>query len=317
VSANAGRSDPPRLTAVVVVGRQRARAQRCLDALSRQTAIDLIEILVVDLAPEAPALEFRAPARTRPVETRRANWGDARDAAVREARAEFVSFVEEHCVPALDWAERLIEAHQGPWAAIGYGFTNANPGTYLGRASFLADYAPHADPAPHGPSRLLPGNNVSYQRAALLALGGDALERLGADFNVCQALLAQGGRLFVDSKVRVAHENYEDLPGLLGANHCYARLIGSRRARAGGWGFLRRATFAVVAPLLVPPLRLARLAASLGSRQTLLRPVLASLPVIAATYVAAAAGEALGYAFGDGSSVERFDFYEVHRGRQG
>jgi hypothetical protein len=315
VDPSADATRRPRLSAVVVVGRQRSRAQRCLDALSRQTALDSIEILVADLAADAPALLLRAPERTRRLGMPGASWGAARERAVREAGGEFVAFVEDHCVPALDWAERLLEAHREPWAAIGYGFTNANPQTYMGRAAFLADYAPWADPAPHGPARLLPGNNVSYRKDALLALGDGALERCVVDFNLHEALLLHGRRLFVDSRVRVAHENFEDLAGLLAANHEYARLIGSRRAQARGWR-LARAFYALAAPVLVPPLRLVRLAASLRGRPRLVGPVLAALPVLLTTYWVAALGEALGYALGDGGSVERFDFYELHRARR-
>jgi hypothetical protein len=42
-----------------------------------------------------------------------------------------VAFIEDHGFPARDGAEKLIEAHVGPWAAVGYAFTNANPKSYL------------------------------------------------------------------------------------------------------------------------------------------------------------------------------------------
>ena len=37
------------------------------------------------------------------------------------------SLCEDHCFPADGWAEALVAAHQGPWAAVGPAFLNANP----------------------------------------------------------------------------------------------------------------------------------------------------------------------------------------------
>jgi hypothetical protein len=51
--------------------------------------------------------------------------GRANAAGVRHARAALMALAEDHCFPEPDWAERLIQAHEGPWAAVGPAVRNA------------------------------------------------------------------------------------------------------------------------------------------------------------------------------------------------
>src|SRR5262245_31224869 len=118
--------ETPALSAVLVVGPRRARSQRALNALCAQTAIDAIEIIVVDVAPpEVPRLVTRPGARVTYVSRPATEiLAEARHKALRHVNSPIVAFVEEHCVAARTWAEVLIETHKGPWAAVGYAFTN-------------------------------------------------------------------------------------------------------------------------------------------------------------------------------------------------
>jgi len=51
----------------------------------------------------------------------------ARAAGVRAARTPLVAFAEDHCFPAPDYAERLIERHREAWSGVGPRIHNANP----------------------------------------------------------------------------------------------------------------------------------------------------------------------------------------------
>src|SRR5690606_27179000 len=140
----------------------RERAQRVLDAVDAQTRADALELIVVDLG-AAGAPPLRHPARVPLVHVplpRTTAWGSARAAALRHAHADLVAYIEDHCYPEPGWAAALLDAHQGPWAAIGYAFTNPNPENYIARAALLVDYGKWAHPARTGPARLLPYNNV-------------------------------------------------------------------------------------------------------------------------------------------------------------
>ncbi|MBT5872129.1 MAG: glycosyltransferase, partial [Candidatus Latescibacteria bacterium] len=149
---------PPLLSVVMVVGSARSQAQSVVDALYAQTRPDDMEIVIVDIAAVGTL-----PLRTEPTVYTKyilqpgvEFWGKARTEGVQHASAAVVAFLEDHCWPEPDWADALIEAHQQPWASVGYAVKNGSPDTYLYRAALLADYGLWAHPARGGPTKLLP-----------------------------------------------------------------------------------------------------------------------------------------------------------------
>jgi hypothetical protein len=298
---------------VLVAGPCRARAERVVAALGGQSARARMEIVVVDLASERPlavppGVGVRVVAR--PGLER---WGEARLAGVHAARAPVVAFVEDHCVPAPDWAERLLDAHRGPWAGVGYAFTNANPETYVSRAALLARYGVFVHPARRGPARAVSGSNVSYKREALLELGTALGSLLDIDFVLQQELLRRGHALYVEPDALAAHENYPSLGDECRAGRAYCRVLAAHRARA--WPRARRLAYGVLAPLGAPALRLLRLAASVRSRPTLWPGFAAGLPAIAAMYLSDGLGEAAGYLRGPAGAHRALLHFELERAR--
>jgi hypothetical protein len=289
-----------------------------LDALATQTAVDKIEVIVIDLA-DAEMPELTTAAHLKTIYVRRPglrSWARARIEGVRHARAPIVAFIEDHCFPAMPWAEVLIEAHGGPWAAVGYAFTNANPATYASRAGIFADYALWAHPAKHGPAERLPGNNVSYKRDLLLAFG-DRLEAVIApDFNLHEEFRRRGLPMFVESRALAAHENFAQIAGLLQSNHYYCRLLAANRAASQQWGRPRRLVYGVGVPLGAPAIKFLRLLRSLRGRRALWPGFVASLPVLGLCYLWAAAGESAGYLFGVGRAEAGFNRWELEAERE-
>lgn len=289
--------EPPFLSVAMLAGLRRDRAQRLLDAVARQSAIDRLEVVVIDLAPQ-DARPLRLPpgcARSAIIPAPGGSLSWAKAEAVRATSSESIAFLEEHCYPEPQWARTLIEAQRGPWAAIGYAFTNANPESYVGRSSMLADYGRWAHPARSGPARFLPGNNVLYRRSALEPFGSRLEPLLGVDFNAQDALRRAGHELYVEAGARTAHENFTRLGDLCRANAAYCRLLAVNRARLGSWGIGRRLLYAALVPVVVPFLKLARLARALWGRWPLAGQALLGLPVFVATFVWASLGEARGY----------------------
>jgi hypothetical protein len=303
----------PLLSAIVVVGRCRTRAQRVLDAVGAQTRAESIEVVVVDLESEhAPPLN--APPGTRTVYvplSRSAGIGGARAEGARRASAPVVAFLEEHCYPSRGWAEALIEAHQGPCVAVGYAFTNANPDTYVARASMTLDYGLWAHPASGGESTLLPYNNCSYKRDALLALGGRLESSLTPDFNVHRHFVERGLPMLVEPRALAAHENYAQLSALMKAHYHYCRQLAARRVEEQAWSVRRRILYSLGTPLAGPLVAFGRLFSSLRGRAGVWRSAVAALPVLPAVTLCAAIGEAVGYTFGTGSSDTAVEHWEL------
>jgi Glycosyl transferase family 2 len=307
----------PHLSVVLVAGLQRSRAQRVLDALARQTAADSIEVVVVDLADtRCPRLNISGALRhvyaDRPAIAR---WGAARAEGVRLASADVVGFIEDHCFPEREWAEVLIAAFRGPWAAVGYSFTNANPQTYISRASLLARYGQFVHPARPGQAPLVSGNNVAYRRPLLLSFGPDLDGLLTIDFNLQEVLGQRGMPLLVEARARAAHQNFSSFSRDSLTGHWYCRLLASRRAETQSWSMVRRVVHGIGAPLGSPAIRMARLLLSLRGRRRLWWPTAAALPLIAGWYVTDALGESLGYLFGAGRSEHEAVRWELNEAR--
>jgi glycosyl transferase family 2 len=307
----------PRLSVVLVAGSQRRRAQRVLDALAAQTVADAIQVVIVDLVDRLPRLDVAASLRhvyaSRPDIHR---WGIARAAGVRLATAEVIGFIEDHCFPESDWAEMLLDAYRGPWAAVGYAFTNANPRTYISRASLVARYGQFMHPARPGPAPLVSGNNVSYRRELLLSFGADLDALLTIDFNLQEILGKRGLPLLVEGRARAAHQNFSNYVRDTITGHWYCRLLAARRAETQSWSLTRRLVHGVGAPLGSPAIRLARLLLSLRGRRPLWGHAAAAVPLTVGWYLTDALGESLGYLFGAGEAESQALRWELNEARE-
>ncbi len=233
----------------------------------------------------------------------------ANAAGVRAARAEVVALAEDHCYPQPGWATALLEAHRGPWVAVGPAVTNANPATPVSRADFLIGYGPWAAPCGRGERPFLPGHNSSYKRAALLALGDGLEEALEAETVLHFALRARGERLLLEPRARAAHLNIGRGATFLRLQFHNGRSFAA--ARLAGRGPLGRLGYAALWPL-IPALRLAR---SLGHgwRTSTPTALAGTLPWLAAGLVLDGLGQAVGALGGEGNSRARIRAFEFRR----
>jgi hypothetical protein len=304
------------LSVVLVAGSQRERAQKVIDALLMQTAIAQIELILIDLAPDAKRLEI--PEQLEHVGLSRPDirrWGMARAEGARAATGKRVAFIEDHCFPTESWAEMVIEAHKNSWDAVGYAFTNANPESYVSRSSLMARYGSFVHPATRGQAHLLSGNNVSYNRDLLLRFGRELDEVLAIDFCLQEILDRRGVSMFVESRALAAHENFTSVKKEGTTGHHYCRLLAATRAETQSWNLAKKIIHGIGAPLGSPAIRMWRLIAGLRGRNELRSTVFLGLPVIAVEYLYDAFGESLGYLFGVGNAEEETLRWELNAAR--
>lgn len=301
----------PELSVILVVGERRERSQGALNALCAQTAIDRMEIVVLDIAGDAPRLTCPATVSlTYLVEPHHETLGGSRYAAFRHATAPIAAFVEDHAIARRDWAESLIRAHAGGWAAVGYAFENSNPQTYLSRSCMVNDYGRWMTPARGGVVTQLAGHNVSYKRDALLAFGAELESLLTPDFLIHQALIAKGERLYLEAGAIVGHENFTHVSDAIGAHFTYMRMLAGMRVRVGRWSMMRRLIYGLGVLPGAPVLGWWRLYGRLAGRAPLIPVFLAALPIVVPLTICSAVGESLGYLFGEGSSGKDMSYWE-------
>ncbi|MFL5820378.1 MAG: glycosyltransferase family 2 protein [Solirubrobacteraceae bacterium] len=315
VSTCAASRGKPELSVVLVCDRVDTIA-RTLWHLRHQTAVDRLELVVVvtraaGLSHEALGPEPFAAVRLMEIDDL-SSLSRAWTCGVRAATGPVLAFGESHCYPTPTWAEALIAAHRGPWAAVGPGMTNANPDTSLSWAALLIDYGPWLEPARAEARDDLPGHNSSYKTSVLSAYDRRLEGLLEAETLLHADLRAQGHRLRLEPAARVAHLNMSRMRSWL-----VERLAAGRRfagARARGWKPGRRALYALGAPL-IPLVRAVRLVpdwrrcAAVGDLPAL------TLPVLGLGLMISAAGEFLGYVLGSGDSVRLLSAMELHKER--
>lgn len=305
----------PLLTAIVITPDSYETVRTTMRHLRAQSLRDRMEVVLV--APSRAALaadedDLRAFHSWQIVEA-----GDVRSeaagyaAGTRVASAPVVVFTEDHCYPGAGWAEALVRAHEGPWAAVGPVVGNANTDGVVAWADFLLGYGPWLDPTPAGPIDYLPGHNSSYKRGVLLEYEPDLEEWLDAESILHWDLRARGHQLYLEPAARTFHFSYSRVSAWLPATFLAARTFAGRRAR--DWTLGKRLVFALASPL-VPLVRLRRCLRDF--RRSPRRPsVLRVAPAVTLSLVVSAVGEAVGVLFGPGDAPVRVSAYEFHRDR--
>lgn len=305
------------LSVIVVVGALRERVAGCLASVLAQDAVADLEVLLIDLAPELePTGRADHPAVRRlplPADT---TFAAARAHAVSAARAPVVAFLEEHTRVLPGWAAALIDAHRGPWAAVGPEIHSDNPGVGLADVTYLLSYGLFSPPQRSREVALIPGHNASYKRAVLLGLGDRLVTLLGSDNVLMARLRRDGHRLYLEARARVAHRNETSWGSILRGYTPYHRLYGALRARELGWSPARRLAYVALAPL-IPFYYVAHFSAFLARHDRRALGVFARhLHVVLATQLLSATSQAVGLLFGPGRTAARFTRYELTEPRE-
>ncbi|HEY0557699.1 MAG TPA: glycosyltransferase [Thermoanaerobaculia bacterium] len=308
----------PDLSVILVVGERRDRAVGALASLLAQDVADRLEILLLDLAPdEPPPVAGSAHPSVRTVRLPADMlFSAAKAQGVRRAAAPVVAFLEEHCRVHAGWARALIEAHRGPWAAVGAEVHNGNPGNAISRVVALMNYHPWLPPAARAEHAMLPGHNASFKRDVLLGYGERLDDLLRAEIVLHGKLHADGHRLLLEPAARFEHINESSLPSIARGYFLFHRCYGPMRAATFGWSAARRLFYAAATPA-IPLYFLVKLYRTLKRRRPdLLAAVPAAIPILLAAQLASAAGQAVGLLFGVGDAEARFSLFEMNEYRE-
>jgi hypothetical protein len=306
----------PRLTVGLIAGELRNRAERSLEHLLRQTALDQIEIVVIDVRPQKGDFAGADHPRVRYFHRPDLSYYcEMQVELVMQARAPLVAFIEDHSYAVPGWAAAILKTFEHPRvSAVNYTFTNAVGDSYRSRSILMAEYGHWMLPHPGGPVQICSSTNLAYRRDLLL----NSLHQRGsvfeAEFLIHRAIQASNGEIHVAPEATVAHESWQTVWDACLANGANKRVLGARRAEHGKWGMITRVIWAG-GMVLAPPLFIARLGWALRNRPALWGKFLASLPVLVAIFSYCAWSEALGYLRGANTSREEFRARELETHR--
>ena len=297
--------EPPTALSIIVISFSRpAILERCLTALVRQAAPLGAEILVVRRSLETgPGLRERFP---------EVRWIEAADdAAVPHMRSlgigsstgAIVALLEDDCLIGAGWTPAVLSAHREPWAAVGGAI---EPGEYrkaLDWAVYFCEYARFMGPFA-GPVAVLPGNNLSYKRAALATLGLEVGGEHGFHEIFANARLRESGHALVAApEVIVFNINSWSRDRVTRVPYHHGR--GYAGIRVAGRPVAVRLAFAALA-MVLPAVQIGRLSREIAGRRRFVGRFVRALPWILVFAVSWSAGEWMGYLFGPGASVQRW-----------
>ena len=306
--------NPPALTAALLTPDDFSTIRRTTEYIASQSIASQIELLVLSPDPQRLDADPTLVSRLHSLKVVSADLsrgsGPVRAAAVREASAPVIVFGEDHCFPADGWAEALLRAHAGEWAAVGPVVANANPETLLSWADLLKGYGPWLAPGRSMERDHLPGHNSSYKRETLLALGAELDDLMEAESALQWKLRDRGHSLYQEAAATVAHTNFDSWSVWLPVTYHSGRVFAATRAI--GWSTAKRAGFTAASPLipLVRMWRHLRQAWEAGIPRSL---IIRMTPVLAVGLIVDGVGQAVGTIAGAGSSRSTLVDWDFHR----
>ncbi|WP_299361702.1 glycosyltransferase [uncultured Paracoccus sp.] len=216
----------PSLDIVICTYNRAADLDRCLDALARQeTAAGNWRVTVIDNnctdrtaeVVAAHARRGRIPHLTRRVE-RRQGLTPARQAGVRDSRADWIAFVDDDCLVGSTWIAAALEFAASRPDAGGFGGRvrpdwGRSPPDYLARHAWLFAAQDHGDQVRRVES--LVGAGIVLNRRALGDTGWTAEPYLadrtglghvsGGDVEICLRVTAAGRPLWYVPTMHIDH----------------------------------------------------------------------------------------------------------------
>ena len=221
----------------------------------------------------------------------REHHDELRARGLAAARGSILAVIEDHGTVAPAWCRHMIEAHGGPWAAVGGAIENGVP-RLLNWAVYFCDFLRYQNPVPEGESDFASDANVSYKREALEAIR-PVWQASFQETIVHRALQARGGRMRLASgMVLLQQREALRLGAALKERFIWGRSYAA--ARAGLAGGRQRLFWLALSPAL-PAVLLARMSAMAAAKRRTLGAFLRALPLTAALTVSWSLGEFTGY----------------------
>lgn len=306
----------PLMSVIITTGMGYESIRTTIKYLRRQTVKESLEVIIISPAIEwaaAVEAEFRDFYGTILIEADLdTGLYDAWVTAVRRSSAPVVAFGENHAFPEPEWAEALIEAHKGPWAAVGCVIKNINPDSVNSWAQLYMTYGRYTEPVESGEINDLPGHNTSYKRSILTDYG-DELRFMLIRTNIMHMdLRARGYRLYMENKAGTNHVNVSKTSSILFDLFCNGQLYTAALAHYKRWSISERILHSLLEPLII-------LKHFRGTLQSIRRAgqwnqlIPAALPIILAGLSAHLLGKLRGYVIGFGNAQQKTNSFEFYR----
>jgi len=192
---------------------------RCLDALQNQSYCGHYEIVLVDSSDDrTPKIVTSDYPNVKLIHLEdRTDPGTARNIGIGKAKGDLIAFVDSDCVPAHDWLERIVCAHDSTYGIIGGVVKNGNVGDDLvGCAGYISEFREFLPGQLRQEVRHIPTCNISYKKRIFREFGlfqGEYYPQEDLVFNY--RLWKNGERILLDPSIQVFHHHRSELKDFL------------------------------------------------------------------------------------------------------
>ncbi|MBW1860480.1 MAG: glycosyltransferase [Deltaproteobacteria bacterium] len=293
----------PEVSVVIASYNSKRTVEACLKSLEEQITPRDYEVILVDSSTDGTGelVERKYPRVMVHRCSERKFAGDARNLGISKARGKLIAFLDADCQAESDWIEKIAEAHESPYPAIGGAIANGTPDSYVGCAAYFCEFSGWM---PGLISQLMDdiaGANMSYKKDIFDKYGYFIEGTYCSDTEFHWRLGKNGLRLRFDPSVRISHYNIDRLGKFLNHEMFHGRCFAEVRIRAQRFSRLRRLIYVAFSPLL--PVRLFyNITLNSIENGTYFRRFLWSSPLVLLGVICWSLGEALGYARGLGEN---------------
>jgi hypothetical protein len=308
-----------RLTVLITIVSGSESVRRCLSVLVPQIDFSDAEIIVPfdkwsvevgTLAEDFPQVRFHfiedlGLADSDNISAHQHRLYDHRRAVgLRLSHGRIVAMTEDHAIPAEDWCQQILKAHEQPYGVIGGAIENAID-CPLNWAWYYCDFGRYGRPLKNGEAEYVSDINVAYKRDALESVR-DIWHEAYHETTVHWSLRERGTKLFLDEKMVVFQNRPPlSLPKVLRERFDWGRVFAETRANE--MSFLRRLVFAAGATFL-PLLLVLRVVKNMRRQRRTFYQILKVFPLAFLLLLSWSLGESIGYLTGEPRlSVNNFE----------
>ena len=283
------------LSIIVASCNAHASIEDCLRSLTQQ-ADATIELIVVDSSSDGSTeiIRRRFPDMRLISRPQGALINELWSAGISQSKGEIVALTTAHCVPANDWIEQVIAAHNTTAAGVGGAIDGDAGGNLVDWAICFCRYSRFLPPLIAGEVDDIPADNAAYKRVPLFRHEREWRDGFWEP-QLHRALAQEGLALHNAPAMLVRHRHSYDFAGFMQQRFLHGQKYGRWRASILSPG--KRALMLAASPL-IPFVLLQRAARRIAGKQGYLPRLIVTLPLLTAFFIAWGCGEAIGYAKG-------------------
>lgn len=196
----------PKLSVIIPTHNSGKTIENCVHSLASQNfPRNEFEIIVVDDGSKDKTIELAKKAGADVVMVIEPCFqGTARNIGVKNARGNFIAFIDSDCTARVGWLETISKELKDN-EAIGGPVLNGNTNSLVAWAEYLIEFSEFHEHRKRSTVPFVPGCSQAYKKDVFLRVGGFSEQRLAEDVKIGHALTKAGVNIVFVPELQVNH----------------------------------------------------------------------------------------------------------------